>query len=74
METEIEPVKTHLWNKKASELTVGDNLKITGVMMVAAVVIPLGIGMAAGGAVTLYDKIRNRKNKTQLEVVETPEV
>jgi hypothetical protein len=72
MENDIIETKTHIWSKKASELTVADNLKLTGVMMAAAVVIPLGIGLAAGGAVTLYDKIRNRKKDCKIvEIIKT---
>lgn len=62
-----------LWNKKQSDLTVGDNVIIGGATLAVGLVAPFAIMVAVGGAMNLFDKIRSRKNVV-VEVIETTEV
>jgi hypothetical protein len=69
MDNEIET--TSIWNKKQTDLTVGDSLKIGIVATAICAVTPMLVLGAIGGAGRLYNKFKTRK--TVLELVETPE-
>jgi hypothetical protein len=60
MENEIEE-SVSVWNKTADELTVGESVKVIGVVTVMTVVTPIAILLAAGGVANLIEKRKARK-------------
>jgi hypothetical protein len=66
----MENETTTIWNKKTSDLTVSDSLKVSAATAAVGVVAPLVIMAAIGGVVGALEKIRNSK-KVELEVVKT---
>jgi hypothetical protein len=55
--------KTHLWNKKMDELTVGDAMKLNG----AVLAITVGGLFAFAGAVTVWEKSTSKFKQMKLD-------
>lgn len=68
----MENENVNIWNKKFDELTVKETIKFTAVATAVSVVAPVVVMGVLAGAVTLYDRIRNRK-QAKLEIVKTEE-
>lgn len=66
----MENETTTIWNKKTSDLTVSDTMKVNAATATVGVVVPLIIMAAIGGVAGALEKIRNSK-KVELEVVKT---
>jgi hypothetical protein len=57
----MENEEVSLWNKKQTEVTVGDSLKIAGLVTVATVVVPLVVLAAINASGGLVQKFKSRK-------------
>jgi hypothetical protein len=52
---------TSIWNKKQDDLTVADNLKIAGGVMVISMIAPLLVLGAVGAGAAAYTKLQERR-------------
>jgi hypothetical protein len=67
----MENVKTSVWNKPASEITLKESLILTGIATAVTVVAPVVVLAGFGLAEKINELIRNRKKPT-LTVVQDP--
>jgi len=62
--------KVSMFAKKQTDLTVGESLKIIGIVTVVSMVAPLVIGGAIVGVASLWEKRKMRKLDKELENIE----
>jgi hypothetical protein len=73
LQAQLEAPHVSIWNKTAEEVTVKDQLIISGVALTVLCAAPLAIGYGIYGATNLYEKCkakREAKKARKLEVVE----
>jgi hypothetical protein len=64
----MENVKTSVWNKPASEITLKESLILTGIATAVTVVAPVVVLAGFGLAEKINELIRNRKKPTLTDV------
>ena len=66
---EVEPAG--FFGKKPDDMTVGDTLVYSGVVVAACVAIPLAVMGAVAAGQSLWTKIRTKRREPKLKVIRT---
>jgi hypothetical protein len=72
LQAQLETPHVSIWNKTAEEITVKDQLIISGVVFTVVCAAPLAIGYGIYGATNLYEKCkakRQAKKARKCEVI-----
>jgi hypothetical protein len=68
MDNEIE---TTFWNKKSDDVTLGDSVKLVGIVSAVSIAVPLAVVGVVAGVAKIGQKIRERYAQPTLTLVES---